>query len=539
MVNDIRIIIDKNIKDTKYNFEISLYTPNNYELIIYTDGTKSFDELISDRKTIDGLISDQGQFIYNLIDHTCNVRSLDDILNSLSYIILEASGLKYDYENDSLDYSIEEPLSNKEKANIVHDYLMKYPEYKDKSILIPDYIDLKTNIEDIKKKYEGFKSLYVRPYGESTAMLLEEAKVGTSLNDLINSLKQLNLSPLEYSILVYDLVREKSYLHEGKDELAAESRDTYRALTGDSIVCAGYANIYSTIMQGLGIRCDEVLLNGFTKDEPGHARNSIYLNDPKYGVKGIFFLDATHDSRDATDVLGDYLYKYTCFLKKKDFFKNSDRHNRIYDFSYRGIDTFGLNNLDEMLDLARNEKIDYTDIPKWDAWLDARRALSNIVTLYQDYDYSDEDKNVLVDTFLKYKDEFLQDWNSRIELSTFMKALMYVRNIENMIDPIKYPLNYNKIYQNMNLYKFRINEDRLLNYESDAVRMIKIIFGVEDEQEEHKELTEEEKGEIIARNFKEELQTEMLKIKKDREDGKYKVVSSLKLYSRGKKNVKK
>ena len=69
------------------------------------------------------------------------------------------------------------------------------------------------------------------------------------------TIKKLHLSPLETVLYVYDLVRERKYQEEGANECHTKSRDLTSVLLGDKIVCAGFVNLFNTILEKLDIKC--------------------------------------------------------------------------------------------------------------------------------------------------------------------------------------------------------------------------------------------------------------------------------------------
>ena len=141
-----------------------------------------------------------------------------------------------------------------------------------------------------------------------------------SLKDYVKYEKQLvemikpalNLSPFEKYLYAYNIVKKfKKYKenHENKDE----SRQLYKVLEGEYMVCAGFATLLADLLNKLGLGCSELSVavnvghDGIdldTLDIPdgvqtrvgNHARIMVNIVDPKYGIDGIYFADPTWDN---------------------------------------------------------------------------------------------------------------------------------------------------------------------------------------------------------------------------------------------------
>ncbi len=102
----------------------------------------------------------------------------------------------------------------------------------------------------------------------------------SELNELLNYLNNIkrlvsryNMSPFEICIFVYDLLRERPYKESpkisikdvDKDKIAnmienqSNSRSIIKVFKSDEIVCAGFANLYSAILDLFGIYSDPII----------------------------------------------------------------------------------------------------------------------------------------------------------------------------------------------------------------------------------------------------------------------------------------
>ncbi len=106
------------------------------------------------------------------------------------------------------------------------------------------------------------------------------------------------LSPFEKFLYAYSIVTEFKYSE--SDDLN-EARDIARILTGDNIVCVGYAHLLSEICTRIGIPCKpQMLYKGdrklYRNGENNHENCMIYMHDDLYKVDGFFNADACWDS---------------------------------------------------------------------------------------------------------------------------------------------------------------------------------------------------------------------------------------------------
>lgn len=119
------------------------------------------------------------------------------------------------------------------------------------------------------------------------------------------------LSPFEKYLYAYQIVTQFKYT---MDEIF-QSRDVARILSGKNIVCAGYTALLSELCRRCGIVCKKQLVHvyntGNEKLEPdsvaNHQECMVYLDDPKYNLKGFYISDPTNDSLDTFIEMGTSL----------------------------------------------------------------------------------------------------------------------------------------------------------------------------------------------------------------------------------------
>lgn len=120
----------------------------------------------------------------------------------------------------------------------------------------------------------------------------------TMVNDIVNRVENTNLSQIESIMYVYDIVKERIYKKD-KDNYH-NSHDVMNVLTGDTIVCSGYSNVFNAILKCLGIKAIPLISN-----KSKHQRSIAYVKDEKYNIDGVYVFDPTWDSKKDTN---DYTY---------------------------------------------------------------------------------------------------------------------------------------------------------------------------------------------------------------------------------------
>lgn len=163
-----------------------------------------------------------------------------------------------------------------------------------KNLSISEVMDLLNNPELPKN------CKFLDRYNGDTELSLEDMKKVYSYYDNLK-LKTQDLSPAEIVFYVYDIVRSQVYNMEAEDEEETVSRDLLKTLDGDKIVCVGFANQMAAACSFLGVNVEVAHWRSITEGEAGHASIVVYLDDPKYNFKGIYFFDPTQDCKKGAD----------------------------------------------------------------------------------------------------------------------------------------------------------------------------------------------------------------------------------------------
>lgn len=145
--------------------------------------------------------------------------------------------------------------------------------------------------------------------------------------DYINNLtiKGSPLSPLEKFAFAYHLVSDKIY-SEDKNNVY-NSRNIISTLSGDKIVCAGFASELNALCKRIGIPCT-FRLNSFGEENKigNHATCVVNITDEKYGVDGIYVADPTADCLRLKDFFN---VNFNHFLLTHDEYNQSMPNNRF------------------------------------------------------------------------------------------------------------------------------------------------------------------------------------------------------------------
>ena len=526
----------------KPHYELYYYTfaDKNAELAIFTDKSKGISDLLSNKEDIyDALVeandtyNDLNQYDEDMKFNT--IDNLEDLLSNIVYVHFKASKAEFDYKYNCPNYDDDfADYTDEEEIEVIDEYLNNNPEYKEYPIVAPGYTKFDTDYEAIEDKYKEYKELYVHPEGEDEPISIDKAKVNT-IDSVINDIKKLNLSPLETVILVYDLVKEKPYKEETYGVSKYDSRSTYNAILGDTIVCVGYSRIIADILSGLGFRVIMDKLNDENEKEGGHVRNAVYIDDPKYNVKGLYSLDATYDSALTLDN-DDYLYKYRYFLKTPGTFNSIDEHEHLVDRSLGFFNDNTINEWENIYKYANTSLIE--SLGNHEEFKIRGRYTSTILNvLYLLFDINirgyEENREEIVRILKEKENEIKELIGKPIPAHEMVKAIGTVRYVENQMDSEKYKIDYKALAACVLKGEFQLDEEHHMEFANDAMRLLNSIFGVSN-KEYFDILDEEERKKMIIRNYCHEFYDYMDTLR----GNTHKVVDGITLYSKTDKDIK-
>ena len=141
----------------------------------------------------------------------------------------------------------------------------------------------------------------------SSKMYYEYEKYLTSLIE-----PAMDLSPFEKFLYAYNITKKYKKYNENQD-IKDDSRNLYKLLDNEYMVCVGFSKLLIDLLNKLGIAATDISTGvdvGFdnvdknTFDIPDdvnvkrghHARVRLHLIDPKYGIDGLYFSDPTWDN---------------------------------------------------------------------------------------------------------------------------------------------------------------------------------------------------------------------------------------------------
>ena len=287
------------------------------------------------------------------------------------------------------------------------------------------------------------------------------------LENIKSLITRYNLSPLEICIFVNDLIRERKYKKSSlesketsdisKEDLLENgngfnrSRSLFKIIKNDEIVCTGFSNLYSVILNMMNIKSDKITYLPIDDNDRGHAANIVHIYDEKYGINGLFEIDTTwgrvynkDNSYNYQKSIENYRYFANCLYFAK-FQKKFEKLKMDYPIIDKLIDA---------LNQGRDSINMYSGFP---FFIQSSLAfvLSKCEALNQKYGNRLLNEEIAkIKQILKEKDftdtERILDLYNEIELNlctkeldfqAFKEALYRVKIVEHSIDKDKYPLS--------------------------------------------------------------------------------------------------
>lgn len=264
-----------NISITKYNIEKDDKIADLFDddiLRLTFENEEEYLKFISNPKLT---IND-----FNIIPEICNKETIETYLKKLN--LTEA--LK----------DIKPIIEVKNKDDLPITLLKR----KENIILNVTQLNIKETITIITNPLLSNNVSFYGKYDEGKLTTLKELlEVYNKLLNLIKPAIKNNYSPAESIYYIYNLVKQRIYTEEQKEENYSKSRSITEVLNGDKIVCSGYSNLIAALANLIDIPVEVSYWEDCFDNLPGHTANIVYLNDPKYNICGIYAIDATWDSK--------------------------------------------------------------------------------------------------------------------------------------------------------------------------------------------------------------------------------------------------
>lgn len=290
------------------------------------------------------------------------------------------------------------------------------------------------------------------------------------IDDICNFVQKYDFSPLEKIMYVYDIVRSRVYVKEGKDDSAYDSRDLSKVLLGDKIVCVGFSNIFSSVLERLGFKTSNVILVGKTSS---HQRTKVIVNDEKYNVYGIYNFDATWGCKKSENdkaFLNDYLYFAKTDQEFEKYQKNRNYLNLVFDEDYivdlnerinkDGIDALTTEDIDLINSISR---LIGDNLRMPNSLMGCFKSLNSV---FKTGDYS-------VDEAIDELHNYFKVLNTKIPYDVLINVLYNVRKQQYYENPQKYDYTIDSLYSAVLASDWRPHEFDNLN---STERLYAIVF---------------------------------------------------------------
>lgn len=284
--------VNKDSHNPEYKFEEEYETNKemSYLITINTDLSNSFENLSSEN---------QREHIIN------SYNNLEIYARGSLRLIME----KYKNNEHNLIKDAEEVILEFDMKEAI-EYLKNNKELYSKKIIINGsiYDELDNEMFNV---LNNIPNIYIKIEQNKELITLDEfIKTRNIIESIVKEIESFNFSTLEKIMYAYDITRDRVYKkEESKNENI--SRDLTSVLLQDKIVCLGYAVIFNTILNKLGIKTNIIAL--YNRDESkGHAINAAYVKDDKYDIDGVYYFDTTAD-RKVQENSNKHMLKYRYF----------------------------------------------------------------------------------------------------------------------------------------------------------------------------------------------------------------------------------
>jgi len=325
-------------------------------------------------------------------------------------------------------------------------------------------------VEDkvIKSNYKLLKSLedrtgcrfYYKYNTYATANIEEILDAIEFVEKQAEIVKYYNFSPIEGLMFIFDMVRDRQYLEEGKEEGIEVSRDLSKVITNSKIVCAGFANMFSAIANKVGIYTENLYWKNCDIYSRGHVSNISYVNDSIYDIHKIIEIDVTKGCNRNKD--NRCFLNYSSFgnsiLDVEDFNIGNDLlcNGNDSNLFYRVLQQYSkyVDNFDKGSRIMVNFKAinfinrlrEYFEIVGLDMGrcLEIERLIKNRTSK----DVIREKIDCLIDSEI-VKNSF---FGEKLDCYDLISILYMVRRVEHSIDKDKYVFSIDELFRIVNSY---------------------------------------------------------------------------------------
>lgn len=234
---------------------------------------------------------------------------------------------------------------------------------------------------------------------------------------IVEEVESLNMSPYEQVMYVFDIVKSRIYKDDEED--LSKSRDLYKVLNSDCIVCVGYSNMMEFILKELGHDINSLSFI-YDNTQIGHVRNSINIKDDKYEIDNVLFIDVTCN-RKISENDDEYINSYTKLLvpyrlfKMKDHNEHfADEHYSILEYSKQSIEKKIINKT-----YLTDEKDRFLILHSLRQMCNRKKTMGRIITMY----FGSQNTDKLLETY----NQMYKYYCKLISSDKFFECLFNVR----------------------------------------------------------------------------------------------------------------
>lgn len=421
----------------KISVNIGFLNDFDYCVELYASDTENYLESIEDQEALN-----------SLKENICFYKTISDD----EYVEFYESIEKKIYDKEFFINCTRVYLSG--SYDDIVSYLKNNPFLLTKELVLSGYLSLDENtLNDLKKYFSDFSNIKIQIVGNNELVSIDDyEKTMIAINNIVEKVNHYNFSPFEKLIYLYDLIRDRFYVREDKDESASLSRDLTSSLLGDKIVCLGFANIFNAVCEKLGFNSCVFLLQG---DEVGHARNLLYLVDSEYDIDGLYFFDTTFDCKRDED--NEFLFSYQHFAKTAHEMESFSSGSMV-PVTYKYLTDESLDELERVIPEGNLDMIKSISLL-------SKTKINHILSLLG-RDSVEPTSGIDGDEFYCLFDDVKNMANKPINSNKFIKALYKVRKQQYYDEPTKYLFDMNAltcILINSQFIVEESNEDRLLS----------------------------------------------------------------------------
>ena len=449
-----RIYLSKN-EYSEYDYMVEYDQDYDYCISINTNLDRSFESLISSCCDLDEFIDSEielnMQFPFDNSEE--NIALLKKIKDKKEEFLINATYIEFNFDLD-----------------IVIKYIKDNPILKTKKIIFNETMGLNKNIlEKLYLELNGdVDNLYFN-LRDNTKLISFAQCMDTyrKLDEMVDKINRYNFSPLEKIMYVYDLVRNRVYLAADDKDDNSKSRDLSSVLLGDNIVCLGYTRIFNSLLERVGIKTREVLLLDATGSS-GHARNEVYVKDDKYNIDGVYYFDATWDSKRKLDD-NSYLSSYKYFAKTKEYMDEIDAGKFIdTKFPYFSCDIdYELRSTIEQKGFSSLSKDMIKSVNYMSSLIKGKYLIDAIIYSENSPFYG----NIQVIEISEQLSELVEYFDKPIYADVLLEVLYNVRKVQYYQEPDKFPFSLDEFYEIMKLSKWGFKGNNAKE------RMLVAVFG--------------------------------------------------------------